>query len=314
MKKKYWYWTIAILIVALGGGMLGAGLYFYHVAVVPGPKSFLSKKTPLKKTDPLYHQKLWFEKVHKTKWTMKSAGGDYKLVADYIPAAKKSNKTVLIAHGFNGSKEDMGAYAYLFHELGYNVVARDARGQGQSQGDYIGYGWPDRLDDKKWIKKIIAKNPDSKIVMFGVSMGGATTMMVSGEHLPHQVKAFIEDCGYTNVKTEINYQAEQLYHLPTIIRVPLVDIVSLITRVRAGYFFGQASSVKQLAKNKRPMLFIHGTKDKFVPTKMIYANYRATNGPKEMWLVKGAGHARSYQTKPKAYEQHVKAFLDKYVH
>ncbi|WP_081479599.1 alpha/beta hydrolase [Paucilactobacillus suebicus] len=294
--------------------MLGAGLYFYHVAVVPGPKSFLSKKTPLKKTDPLYHQKLWFEKVHKTKWTMKSAGGDYKLVADYIPAAKKSNKTVLIAHGFNGSKEDMGAYAYLFHELGYNVVARDARGQGQSQGDYIGYGWPDRLDDKKWIKKIIAKNPDSKIVMFGVSMGGATTMMVSGEHLPHQVKAFIEDCGYTNVKTEINYQAEQLYHLPTIIRVPLVDIVSLITRVRAGYFFGQASSVKQLAKNKRPMLFIHGTKDKFVPTKMIYANYRATNGPKEMWLVKGAGHARSYQTKPKAYEQHVKAFLDKYVH
>lgn len=314
MKKKYWYWTIAILIVALGGGMLGAGLYFYHVAVVPGPKSFLSKKTPLKKTDPLYHQKLWFEKVHKTKWTMKSAGGDYKLVADYIPAAKKSNKTVLIAHGFNGSKEDMGAYAYLFHELGYNVVARDARGQGQSQGDYIGYGWPDRLDDKKWIKKIIAKNPDSKIVMFGVSMGGATTMMVSGEHLPHQVKAFIEDCGYTNVKTEINYQAEQLYHLPTIIRVPLVDIVSLITRVRAGYFFGQASSVKQLAKNKRPMLFIHGTKDKFVPTKMIYANYRATNGPKEMWLVKGAGHARSYQTKPKAYEQHVKALLDKYVH
>lgn len=300
--------------MALGGGMLGAGLYFYHVAVVPGPKSFLSKKTPLKKTDPLYHQKLWFEKVHKTKWTMKSAGGDYKLVADYIPAAKKSNKTVLIAHGFNGSKEDMGAYAYLFHELGYNVVARDARGQGQSQGDYIGYGWPDRLDDKKWIKKIIAKNPDSKIVMFGVSMGGATTMMVSGEHLPHQVKAFIEDCGYTNVKTEINYQAEQLYHLPTIIRVPLVDIVSLITRVRAGYFFGQASSVKQLAKNKRPMLFIHGTKDKFVPTKMIYANYRATNGPKEMWLVKGAGHARSYQTKPKAYEQHVKAFLDKYVH
>jgi hypothetical protein len=157
----------------LAGGLLGAGLYFYQVAVVPGQKSFLSKKTPLRKSDPLYHQKLWYENANKQRWTIKSAGGSYRLVANYIPATHKSAKTVLIAHGFNGSKDDMGAYAYLFHQLGYNVLLRDARGHGQSQGNYIGYGWPDRLDDKKWIQQIIRKNGDqSKIVMFGVSMGG----------------------------------------------------------------------------------------------------------------------------------------------
>lgn len=314
MKKKYWYWILAIFVIMLAGGLLGAGLYFYQVAVVPGQKSFLSKKTPLRKSDPLYHQKLWYENANKQRWTIKSAGGNYRLVANYIPATHKSAKTVLIAHGFNGSKDDMGAYAYLFHQLGYNVLLRDARGHGQSQGNYIGYGWPDRLDDKKWIQQIIRKNGDqSKIVMFGVSMGGATTMMVSGLHLPSQVKAFVEDCGYTNAKTEINYQAQQLYHLPTIVRWPLINIVSGITRIRAGYFFGQANAVAQLHHNHRPMLFIHGGKDTFVPTKMIDQNYQATRGPKQKWIVKNAGHAKSYQTNPKQYEQHVAAFLKQYV-
>lgn len=297
----------------LCGGLLGAGLYFYQVAVVPGQKSFLSAKKPLRKSDPLYHQKRWFEQAHKQHWTMKAAGDNLKLDADYIPAAN-SVKTVLIAHGFNGSKEDMGAYAYLFHQLGYNVLMPDARGQGASQGNYIGFGWPDRLDDKKWINRIIQyTGKDAKIVMFGVSMGGATTMMTSGEQLPKQVKAFIEDCGYTSAKDEINYQAKQLYNLPTVPRFPLVDIVSGITKLRAGYFFGQASAVKQLAHNHHPMMFIHGTKDTFVPTRMVYPNYRATKGPKQLWLVKGAAHAKSYQTKPAQYEQHVKQFLSQYV-
>lgn len=313
MKKKITYLVIIIIILLLGG-FIGAGMYFYNVAVVPSQKSFLSKTTKLKKSDPLYHQKKWFIDAKKQQWKMKSAGGDLKLVADYIPAAKKTNKTVIIAHGYMQQKERMGEYAYLFHSLGYNVLLPDARGHGQSQGNYVGYGWPDRLDYKKWINRVIQTNgKDSKIAMFGVSMGGATTMMTSGEKLPSQVKAFIEDCGYTSAKDEINYEAGQLYHIPTFIRVPLVNMVSLITRIRAGYFFGDASSVRQLAHNKRPMLFIHGSKDTFVPTRMVYKNYAATRGVKQLWVVKGAGHANSYATNPTGYEQHVTNFITKYL-
>ena len=43
-------------------------------------------------------------------------------------------------------------------------------------------------------------------------MGGATTMMASGLTMPRQVKAYIEDCGYTNVKDEVEHEAEDLYH------------------------------------------------------------------------------------------------------
>ncbi|BAP86499.1 alpha/beta hydrolase [Paucilactobacillus hokkaidonensis JCM 18461] len=310
MKRRYWV-IIIVIILLLTGGLFAGGLYFYQMAVVPSHKSFISNQNIIKRSDPLYHQKKWFQQTKKQHWTMQSATGHLKLVADYVPAKVKTNRTVLIAHGFMGNKESMGAYAYLFHQLGYNVLAPDARGQGHSQGNYIGYGWPDRLDDKKWINRIISANGQkSKIVMFGVSMGGATTMMTSGEKLPSQVKVFVEDCGYTDVKQEISYQAKEMYNLPSF---PLVDVVSLITRVRAGYFFGSASSVNQLAHNKRPMLFIHGAKDTFVPTKMVYQNYHATKGPKQLWIVKNAQHAKSYVTAPKAYQQHISQFLDKYM-
>lgn len=310
--KKVWITIIAIIAV-VGAIFTGAGMYFYNVAVVPGQKSFLSQKKKLKKTDSLYKQTKWYQDVKKQKWTMKSADDNLKLDANYIPAGN-SKKTVIILHGYMNNKDTMGPYAAMFHQMGYNTLLPDARGHGESQGNYVGYGWREKVDVRKWVNKVIQHNgKNSKIVIFGVSMGGATTMMTSGLKLPSQVKAFVEDCGYTNAKTEIQHEAEALYHMPAFPKFPLVEILSGITRLRAGYFLGDASSVKQLAKNKRPMLFIHGDQDTFVPTKMVYENYKATKGPKELWIVKGAKHAKSFQTNPQEYQKKISQFLNKYV-
>ena len=50
-----------------------------------------------------------------------------------------------------------------------------------SEGDYIGMGWDERLDIIDLINYIIDVDKDSEIVLFGVSMGAATVMNVSGE-------------------------------------------------------------------------------------------------------------------------------------
>lgn len=302
--------TSVVALVTLG--LFGAGLYFYQVAVVPAPKSFLSKSHRISRNNPQYSAHQWYQHVTKKRWYEVSATRHLILDANYISAAKPTQKTVLIAHGFMGNKDKMFAYAYMFHRLGYNVLLPDARGHGDSQGNYIGYGWPDRLDYVKWIKKVIATNgSNSQIVMFGTSMGGAATMMVSGvSDLPKQVKAFVEDCGYTDVYDEVAYQAKELYHLP---KFPLVGIVRLINHAKNGYSFKQASALNQVKKNQRPMLFIHGAKDHFVPTKMVYPLYRADKGPKQLLIVPGASHADSYQKHPTLYRDTVKQFSAKYV-
>ena len=94
--------------------------------------------------------------------------------------------------------------------------------------------------------------------------------------------------------------------------MPWVEAISGINKVKNGFFLGQASSVEQLKKNTRPFLFIHGGKDHFVPTEMVYQNYAATDAPKEIWIAPLAGHALSYPMYKKEYQKTVKAFLDKY--
>jgi len=309
-RLKHWLIGLAIFVVVICIGIGAAGCYFYNMAVARGRKAFINNSTVIKKSDPLYHQKKWYQAAKKYTWRETSATKNLKLVASYVPASKQTNKTIVIAHGFGGSSSKMGEYAGLFHELGYNVLLPDDRGAGRSQGTYIGYGWPDRLDYLKWIRQVIHRNgPQSQIVMFGTSMGGAPTMMVSGEKTPKQVKAYIEDCGYTSIYDEIKYQAMSMYHIP---EYPLVPVVSGINYLNNGYTFKQASALKQVAKNHKPMLFIHGTSDTFVPTKMVYPLYRADKGPKRLVLVKGAKHAKSYSHAPGLYRSVVKAFLDRY--
>ena len=304
-------WLVGIVIVVI----LGASCYFFQVAMVPTHKSFINNNHRITRTDPLYQQKEWFIHTHKQKWTMESASGHYRLVADYIPAAHRTTKNVVILHGFMGKKERMGEYAALFHQLGYNVLLPDARAHGQSQGKYIGYGWPERYDVRKWTNKLIAKNgADSQVVIYGTSMGGATTMMTSGIKMPRQVKAFVEDCGYTSLNDELHYEAHHMYHLPNGLSWVLIKTMSGINRTQNGFFTGEASSVTSLHHNHRPMLFIQGSNDTFGPTKMVYQNYQASRGPKQLLVVKGAKHAASYAHAPQQYQRHVERFLSHYVH
>lgn len=315
-KKKQWHpwrWILGI-IIAVVVAIVAASCYFFSVAMVPGHKDFINNSTKISRSDPLYSQKMWFKHAQKQKWTLTSATDNYRLVADYVPAAKETTKNVIILHGFMGNKEKMGEYATLFHQMGYNVLMPDARAHGESQGKYIGYGWPERYDVRKWANKLVHQNgTDSQIVIFGVSMGGATTMMTSGIDLPSQVKALVEDCGYTSLSDELNYEAGNLYWIPKFLRVPLISTMSLINRTQNDFFIGEASSIAMLHHNHRPMLFIHGANDNFVPTKMVYRNYRATKGPKELWVVPGASHAKSYATHPGQYQQHLAKFLNQYI-
>lgn len=305
MKKKLWLSALALS----GAGLLAVGNYFFKVAMTSYKKEPDSKE--ILPTDALCKEKRWFRTFPKEKWTIESNNG-LKLYARYLN--HHTEKTAVLLHGFMADGDGLGGFAKMFYDLGYNVLLPDARAHGRSQGKFIGYGWVEKEDVVQWIEQIIKRNGlKSKIVVMGQSMGGATTMMVSGMKLPVQVKAFIEDCGYSSVKGEIFYQAGNLVHLKPWASKIVVSLVSDINRIKNSFFLGQASCVEQLKKNTLPILFIHGGKDHFVPTKMVYQNYAATKGPKELWIAPLAGHAMSLPMYHQEYQKHVKNFLDKYI-
>ena len=139
-------------------------------------------------------------------------------------------------------------------------------------------------------------------------MGGATTMMVTGEELPENVVCAIEDCGFTSVYDIFYDQCVRVYHMPPKIVMPAAGLVN---RIVNHYSFKKASAVEQLKKSKTPTLFIHGDKDDFVLFENLEKVYDACAAPKEMHVVHGAEHALSSHWFHEEYWKVVYEWLDK---
>ena len=235
-----------------------------------------------------------------------------RLHAYYVAAPSPTSKTAVIVHGYTDNAIRMMMIGYLYNkDLGYNILLPDLRYSGLSDGDAFRMGWLDRKDVMLWMDVAHHIYGDSiQMVVHGISMGGATTMMVSGEPQPEYVKCFVDDCGYTSVWDQFGKELKEQFSLPTF---PLMHTASWLCDRKYGWDFAEASSLEQVKKCHLPMLFIHGDKDDYVPTWMVYDLYEAKPEPKELWVVPNADHATSYKLNKKEYTEKVKQFTDKYI-
>lgn len=221
-----------------------------------------------------------------------------------------SHRWAIVIHGYHGSSANMTGYAQRYYDAGYQVLTPDLRACGGSEGAYVGMGWLDRLDMLDWITCILAWDPEARIVLHGVSMGAATVMMTAGEATPDAVCAFVEDCGYTSVWDIFSAEMGARLHLPSF---PLLYTASAAARLRAGYDFREASALAQVAKCEKPMLFIHGNQDSFVPFAMVQTLYDAKPGEnKQLLVAAGAGHGQSALVLGEEYWARVFDFLAPY--
>ena len=216
-----------------------------------------------------------------------------------------NRRTALVLHGWRGSSIDILFLARIYEqEMGYNIVVPDFHAHGLSDGDMIQMGWLDRLDMREWLKIF---QTDSMVV-HGVSMGGATAMMMSGMGYPEDIKdiRFVDDCGYTSVWDEFAGELKNQFGLP---EVPLMYITSLLCKLHNGWSFGDASAIRAVRRTNHPILFIHGDEDTFVPTEMVYRLYKVCpSKEKSLWITKGAKHAESYKLYKEEYVRRVREF------
>ena len=315
--------VLAVVAVLLAGGLAFAANFLFDFALNPHASYTMKDMTDAgevsgldkpQNNDEAYAReaKAWFAA---NKVQVERTGEDGTPLSGWKfeqsdTVGGPSHEYAVVLHGYTGQPSDMAKYAYHFYQRGMNVLTPAARAHEKSGGDYIGMGWPERRDVVGWIKDIVAADPQARILVFGVSMGGATAMMVSGEEdLPENVSCIIEECGHSSVWDEFAMQLDNVFRLPSF---PLLDAANVVANIRAGYDFHQASAVEQLKHAKVPMLFIHGDKDTFVPYEMLDTVYGACASPiKEKLVVKGAPHGGSCSTDPELYWSTVDTFLDK---
>jgi hypothetical protein len=306
--------AILLAMLLLSGCM--AGKYLSRYALTPTPHGIEDIERTRHKADSLMPgSTAWYDSLKvlgMLKDTTITGYHDFKVHACYVPAKDPATAggTAIVVHGY---RDNHIVFLYLVRmyrdEFNYNVLFPDLQYHGYSEGDHIQMGWYDRYDVEKWTEVAHEIFKDDFMVLHGVSMGAATVMMTSGDPLPEYVRCFVEDCGYASVVRQFNNNRRKTFWF---IPPDVLQSASLVTKKKYGWGFWEASSVKQLAKCDRPMLFIHGDADDFVPFKHLQRNYDAkVKGYKEMWVAPGAVHANSYAKYPHEYTRHVREFLEK---
>lgn len=230
-----------------------------------------------------------------------------KLHGTYFPVGDES-KVVICFHGYTSEgMKDYIALSGYYMKKGYSMLLVDERSHGQSEGEYIGFGYWDRFDAVAWIDFILKNNGNNvQILLHGTSMGGATVLMTSGLDLPKQVKGIVSDCAFTSPKYVFTHVLHSMYHLPAF---PVIQITSAVNKRKAGFGMDDCNSAREIKKAKVPILFIHGDADTFVPCSMCEEIYENCTSPKKKLIVKGAAHAESYYKDTKAYESALDDFI-----
>lgn len=304
MKKAIW--TIVIILVIVVAAVFGSSIFMLHYSLDPDPCRADTALCYQRLFNTYPETRPWIDSLRRanalrdTFVIMPTGERHHALCVN-----RRSQKTALIIHGWRDCSIDFLFLARLYeHELDYNIVMPDLHAHGLSEGDMIQMGCLDRKDALHWLTVF----QTDTMVVHGVSMGGATTMMTSAEPLPPGIRDihFVDDCGYTSVWDEFSGELQNQFGLPPF---PLMYTTNLLCKLWLDWSFDEASALDAVRRSPHPMLFIHGSADTFVPTAMVHRLYAAKPSKKTLWIAPNAKHAESYLMHKDEYLHRLRDFL-----
>ena len=223
-------------------------------------------------------------------------------------AAEDSSKVAILFHGYKGSSHtELSGTALMMLAHGISVIAVDQRAHGKSRGVSVSFGIMERFDCAAWAKYAEERfGEDTKIFLFGISMGAATVLMASELSLPTGVRAIIADCPYSTPSAIIKRVLANRGLSPKKV-YPLVFAAGVVW----GRFNLRASSPKEAVKRaKVPILLVHGEADDFVPCDMSKEIHASCTSKKVLFTVEGAKHGASFAVGQENYVRALLSFID----
>lgn len=214
----------------------------------------------------------------------------------FIPAKGDALGTVI---HFHGNAQNMSAhYSFVawLPATGFNLFVFDYRGYGKSKGKPSRQGvYEDGVSAVEYIKTRVDID-QSRIIIFGQSIGGANAIAVAGSNDFEGIVGVATESAFSTYKSVATDHAGLLK--------PLAPLA-----------IGNKHSPKKVVKEIAPvpLLIIHGTHDKVVDYKHAKRLYKEAGEPKALWTIDNGRHTEALGRYRKEYAPRLHAVFKEWV-
>ena len=248
-----------------------------------------------------------FDSYEKEDYIVKGMDG-YELHCAKIssPETAGTGRYLIYSHGHQSNMYAASKYCDAFIELGFTCIIYDLRAHGANEKAICSMGGYEGQDLNYLIEDTISRYGDVEILgLHGESMGASTTL--NALRYTDKVDFVVADCGFESLKFMVHDMYNDMY------LYPFGTCADIGFKLIYGIDDAEVSGIDALKGKSVPILFVHGLADDWIDVENSEDMYNEAikYGYAELWLVEGAGHARSRQVAGSdAYRDHVKAFLE----
>ena len=303
MRRALLILVVAMIVLTpiaadLAGGAIGAGILH------PMRRAL----TPALIADADGH----FARVHARREDFEVRAADGVLLHGWkVRPPEPNGDWVLLFHGVSDNRDGMAGHAEMLLRHGYSVVMMDARAHGASDGGMGTYGWKERVDTRAVIAAVLENDTPHCLFALGESMGAAIALQSAG--VEPRIEGVVAESAFRDLN-EVSYDYAGLRFSPLIGKTlfrPAATAAIQAAEKEGGFRAEDISPEKAVAGRAFPVLIICGLRDHNIPPRHSRAIYQAATGPKDLWLVPGAGHAMALGTAPREFERRVTEFFGK---
>ena len=301
-----------ILLCLLTIVILGGSYYAYRIAFYASPKN---RDQVVKPKDPQYDP--YREEMRRIYHQLNDRPCEVVSILSH-DGLKLSGRYY---HIKDGAPLDIGFHGYRSHpitdfsggtelsfQMGHNVLLIDERAHGRSEGSTISFGIQERLDLLDWVHYAVERfGTDVEILLYGVSMGGATVLMASDLDLPANAKGIVADCPFVNPLDIILSVGKNTSFPQWLIR----PFAILGAKIYGGFNLLETDAVQAVKRTKIPILIVHGEADRYVPCSMSADAEDANPQMVTRYTFPDAAHGISYLVDTPRYHRIVKEFVQK---
>jgi len=174
----------------------------------------------------------------------------------YIPSATKTERTLILLHGYPADKGNILSPLAFLH-VDFNLLLFDFRYLGESEGSYSTAGAKE-VQDLLAAVQFLKSRGVKEVGVWGFSMGGAVVLM-SIEKAP-EIRAVISESSYSSL-SEMTFE---LLRIP-VLNYPIAYLVGLWAKLFLGIDVSEVSPADRIRNTTIPILLIHSSADAVIP-------------------------------------------------